>query len=391
MTAAIPRRTAAARTDRRRPIHATDRVLVWTRAGGCCELCGRYLAEGPLTRRADLAGELAHIVGQGTGPGSPRGQVDMPAEARDKAANLMLVCRSDHREIDRDGSLDAVTIKWLQDKKATHEARIRRVVALAEDQHSAVLRLIGDVDTAVGQITLETAADAIFRAGRYPDFAGSYDQAGIAINVREIPGEANLAEAYWVAARQRIDEGVRRLRDGLRADTVRHVSVFAFARIPLLVYLGAALDDTFTVDIYQRHRLDQTWNWKDTDAAEFRANLPAELGEEAVLILNVSGTVDPTELEGPLATLPRITVETATPGVDVMASRASLQNFETTIRDLFARLEAPTKALRRLHVVGALPISAAVALGRAHSSAVHPSLVLYARKDQRYHLALEIP
>jgi hypothetical protein len=42
-------------------------------------------------------------------------------------------------------------------------------------------------------------------------------------------------------------------------DGVHHLSVFAFARLPLLVYLGSCLDDTIATDIYQRHRLNEAW------------------------------------------------------------------------------------------------------------------------------------
>lgn len=55
----------------RRKLPERERFLVWVRAGGCCELCGRYLLEGDLTGRADRLGELAHIVGQSTGKKSP--------------------------------------------------------------------------------------------------------------------------------------------------------------------------------------------------------------------------------------------------------------------------------------------------------------------------------
>ncbi|MGY5631140.1 SAVED domain-containing protein [Streptomyces sp. UC1A3] len=58
----------------------------------------------------------------------------------------------------------------------------------------------------------------------------------------------------------------RRLAEALREDTVQHVSVFGFARLPLLVYFGSRLDDTFAVTIYQRHRSTEAWNWPDNPA-----------------------------------------------------------------------------------------------------------------------------
>ncbi|WP_089107345.1 hypothetical protein [Streptomyces hyaluromycini] len=46
--------------------------------------------------------------------------------------------------------------------------------------------------------------------------------------------------------------------------------------------------------------------------------------------------------------------------------------------------------LRRLHVLAAVPVSAAVALGRVHDADVHPCLVVYDRTGGQYSAALEI-
>lgn len=44
---------------------------------------------------------------------------------------------------------------------------------------------------------------------------------------------------------------------------MRHVSVFGFARIPLLVMLGDQLDDKFPTDVYEHHRDGLRWKWAD--------------------------------------------------------------------------------------------------------------------------------
>ena len=63
--------------------------------------------------------------------------------------------------------------------------------------------------------------------------------------------------------------------------------------------------------------------------------------------------------------------------------------FETAIRELFASLEATAKSIRRLHVLPALPLSAAVTLGRVRDPLVHPTLLIYDRADAGYQPALE--
>src|SRR5436190_21411863 len=41
-----------------------------------------------------------------------------------------------------------------------------------------------------------------------------------------------------------------------------HISLFALAPIPLLVYLGRQLSNKVPVDPYQRHRDTEDWAWK---------------------------------------------------------------------------------------------------------------------------------
>ena len=122
-----------ARNDRRsqrRSIPAAERLKVWVRSGGRCAVCGTYLLEGKLTRREFSLGELAHIVGQRPTPGSPRGQVELAESERDKADNLMLVCASEHDEIDREGALDVLTVERLGKLKRDHEDWVQRMTGL---------------------------------------------------------------------------------------------------------------------------------------------------------------------------------------------------------------------------------------------------------------------
>src|SRR4051794_22903139 len=138
---------------RRRDIPDAQRLLVWVRSGGCCAMCGKYLLEGQVTGRPNAWGEMAHIVGQGRGPASPRGQVEMSDKDRDSADNLILLCPGEHDDIDRAGSLGVATIEWLRGVKSKHEERIRQLVNLGRDQRTAVFRVIGDIYGDTVQVT----------------------------------------------------------------------------------------------------------------------------------------------------------------------------------------------------------------------------------------------
>ena len=73
----------------------------------------------------------------------------------------------------------------------------------------------------------------------------------------------------------------------------------------------------------------------------------------------------------------------------MLCSRRSLEAFTVTLREVYAALDAH-KGVRRLHVVGAVPLTAAVQIGRLRDPHVHPTLVVYDRADGGYRRALEI-
>jgi hypothetical protein len=379
---------------RRKNIPADERLKLWVRSGGRCALCKRYLLEGDLTLLPLYLGESAHVVGQQDNVASPRGKAALPANERDLADNLILLCPDHHTEVDKKLATSLITVEWLTEQKVKHEAWIRKVTGLDPKRTTTVLRLVADLRGRSVELDRVSATAAVVRGdARFAEFYLSADNAGIEIDLRQMPGEATPSTDYWRRCQEKIDEVIdHKLVEAVRGGHVTHLSVFAFARLPLLVYLGSKLDDTYEVEVYQRQRSDESWGWPGTDAATFTTTGSTPAGQEAAaLILNVSGTIDPADLPAEVRDLPRFVVAIdGAPGVDAITSRASLDAFEAAVRGLFASLEEGGKVIRRLHVFAALPISAAVVLGRAHDRHVHPSLVLYDRTDGAYSLALEI-
>lgn len=310
--------------------------------------------------------------------------------------NVLLACESCHEEIDDQLVTGILDVARLTAIKAAHEQRIRHVTTLPDDQRSLVLRVVGKLRGEPVEVTPSTAAKTVIDSGRFPWFDLDRDRLGAEVDLRSLPGERTADEDYYRMACRAIDEVVEtRLHDAIRSGDVRHVSVFAFARLPLLVYLGAKLEDNCTIEVYQRHRNTQQWAWND-EAEDHHFAVTADgaldVATEAVLILNVSGRIDPRQIPQQLAGLPLLVIAPdATPGADVLASRGSLNAFCTAVRDLNATLDA-VKNVRRLHVIGALPPAAAVELGRLHDQHIHPALVVYSRtNDDTYLPALEIP
>jgi hypothetical protein len=371
---------------------------LWVRAGGRCAICNRDLLDGGLTDEPVSLGELAHIVGHKESTGSPRGMTKYPKEKRDDPENILLACGECHDEVDDPATLTSFTVEKLGAIKQAHEDRISHVTSLGGDRRTVVLRVLGNVRGRPVELTKRTASEAVIASGdRFPLFNLALDRQGIEADLRPIAGEDTAGDDYYTAAKAVIDETIdHRLRDGIRTGHIEHVSVFAFARLPLLVHLGRKLDDVHGVALYQRHRSTEAWTWPSDDPEpQFTLDTRATSDghTEAVLIANVSGTIHPDELPEDVRHLPVFTLRhdgvAAEP--DTIRSKAGLELYKAALRGFFAEIEERHKQVRRLHVFAALPITAAVELGRVPDPDVHPALLVYDRLDDgSYRPALEV-
>jgi hypothetical protein len=366
------------------------------------------LLDGNLTSEPVSLGELAHIVGQQQSASSPRGLADFPKSKRDLADNIILACGECHAEIDDPATLNSFTVQKLLENKRKHEERIKHVTGLDGDRRTVVLRMIGQLRGRPLELAQKTAMEAVIASSdRFPYFTLAYDRHGIEIDLRQLPGESPVIGEgfdgqsaptmdYYNAAKSMIDDIVdNQLGDGIKKGHVEHVSVFAFARLPLLVYLGRKLGDGYGVDLYQRHQASDSWTWPAVKPpVDFTIDIPeVSIGVEAVLLASVSGTVHENEIPESLNHCPVFRIEPLgrTPTGGIIDSRVTLENLRATFRKFFGELERHHKNITRLHLFGALPISAAIALGRVRDPVIQPSLVTYDRVDYgSYQLALEI-
>ena len=374
--------------------HTTRLLLV--RSGGRCAVCNRDLFTSEVTWKTVGLGERAHNVGRSTGERSPRGSDPLPLKERDEADNLLLLCGTCHDDLDHPTNLDVLTVTQLRSIKEVHESRIEQLLAIPPDNATTVLRMQGHIGDAAVHIDRTAAASAVLGQNRFARFPLSPDRTGLEIDLRRVANPSPGNGDYYAAAQQIIDAFFsRQFAPAVEDGTIRHLSVFGLARWSLLVYLGASLGDKVDTDIYQRHRSAEGWRWPDSgDSTKFTWELtPGDEAEEAVLVLSLSAAVHLGEIPADIraSSAYRIApVDNATPHYDVIGSPESLRSAERALRGVLADIEHHHKQICRLHVLGAAPLSACIALGRALTRGVHPALVLYDRVDNTYVQALEI-
>lgn len=364
-------------------IKPSEKLKVWVRAGGRCAICTRYLLEDGLVGVEVTSGEMAHIIGQAANEDSPRGVYNRPKDERNDADNLVLMCPNDHTAIDLRQLADLMTVDRVLEMKHRHEDRILHATELVAEADTVVLRLIGDVPGATVELTRQTTAAAVLAAGsRFPNFDLAFDRHSIEIDLQHIPGNGN--KAYFRNAAKAIDAVCdHRLHDGIVTRQIQHLSVFAFARLPLLVYLGSKLDDTIGVDLFQRQRTTDSWTWQPGKGARYQTICHRQGTPDGSisLMVNISGNINDHELPAALNETALYEIRPTMAPCDTTRFRTSAEfaNFSDEYRRFLGRLELDHKRARKLHLFAAAPVAAAVELGRARDPNVHPTFVVYQR------------
>ncbi len=374
-----------------------EKLRLWVRAGGRCEICNKYLLEDELTVRPINLGEMAHNVGRKDSKRSPRGDSPLPVEKRNTADNLLLLCQDHHTVIDSRRHAPDFSVDELSVIKARHEDRIRHLTGMGEDQETVVLRVVGDIRGASAELSQEHVREVVLEdANRYPRFALAYGGFDLEIDLRGLPREGT--PLYWEAGMARIQEILdSRLKQGAATGKVRHLSVFALTRIPLLVYLGYMIDDKVPVDLYQKHRdPNESWKWaSDAPVESFKTEVVRAGNDPAkvALLISLSGTPALDDLPSSIDddyTVFNISPVGTTPHRDILRSRQSLENFTSCYHMFLSSLEVSHKAADKIHLFGAMPVTAAVMCGRGLMRDAHPTLLVYDRSGEGYTYALEV-
>jgi hypothetical protein len=351
--------------------------------------------EEPFLERTINLGEQAHIAGATDAKGSPRGQSSVPLDERNDVENLVLLCLECHKIVDDKITQGDYTEQMLQDMKRSHEDRIRHLTGMSHDRETAVLRVFGSVRGSVPEMARDQAIRTVIDgAGRYARFPLAPQHHSIEIDLAHLGDPEEGGEAYWLLGRQIIDRKAQQIADQVHEKLVRHISVFALARIPLLIYLGYKLDDKIPVDLYQKHRgKDEGWLWPDDEPeARFEFSKVREGGDGVAVVLSLSGSIPlgdlPKEIGG--AAVYEIRPVGADPNPNLFRNRGTLDAFVRAYQDLLSRLERDHPGLSQVHLFPAIPITAAIAAGRGIMRHAQPTFRVYDRVGSEFKPVLEV-
>lgn len=363
-------------------ISADTTLRLWVLAGGRCEYCNSYLLEDEFSGHTVNLGERAHIVGASDSPRSPRGDDELASDERQNVDNLMLMCGTHHRVID--SLIEEHTVAGLREMKRRHEARIRLLTALTEDAETVVLRVMGGIRGAPVEVPRRAVLAAVLADQRYPRYPLAVEGEDLEVDLRRLPDEGD--PSYWSTGYRMIEQAAARVREA--QGPIRHLSVFALARIPFLVALGYCLDDKIPVMIYQRRRDgtgDKGWGF-DPGASPVRFAVNKLTGdrEEPRVALAVSLTASIGEdvmAAANGAAVYEVVPDGVPPSRNLLTARASLDEFAAAYHAFLAMVESDHPDCSELAIFAAAPAAAAVQLGRGIMRDSQPGLVVYDRNS----------
>lgn len=349
-----------------------ERVL-YARTAGRCEFdgCNRSLFENGLTRSIGNFGEKAHIVA--FSEAGPRGADGPRPEDIDALGNIMLLCRICHAEIDQNPERYPRAV--LEQYKRAHEDRIALVTSAAPDRKTTIVQL----KARIGGKPVSIPAPDVFAAvaPMFPEDPNAYVVDVSAFDDRD-PG-------FLPAAMRRIDEVLRPLHEEkLIGHPAKHISVFAFGPIPLLVYLGSRLSDKLAVDFFQFHRIPKTWKWNESTghpaAFEVRERRSGTDPRNVALLMSVSGVVNLDRLPQSIGSsfhVFELAPRNMAPSLFVLNTREDLMGFRRGFLDALSLFERTNPDVDRIHLFPAIPLPCAVMTGHDLLTKAHPTIEVY--------------
>lgn len=352
------------------PAKVINQLLV--KSVGRCQYrgCNKSLYKDLVTKKDFNQSYIAHIVADE--PGGPRGDTARSKLLSKDLNNLMLLCDTHHRLVDKIDVAGHQEATLLEMKKE-HEDRIERVTAIAPNMQSHILTYRANVGVHTREVSYQTASQYL-QPEYYPAEADTID---LSLS-NSVERDKNIT--FWSGEITNLEKQVeKKLHRSFAKGEIKHLSVFAFAPIPLLIKLGTLINDISVAEIYQPVRSPNTWKLTN-DTASVSYNVIAPVSKHKIVALNISlsATITSDRITTVLGDGCSIyTITIASPFNDYLKSKTDLVEFGNIMRKVFDRIKTEYNDTTPLHIFPALPIATAIELGRVWMPKADMPLYIY--------------
>ncbi|HHA2422482.1 HNH endonuclease [Stenotrophomonas maltophilia] len=362
---------------------------VWIRAAGHCELCGRDLSYERLSLSIAKLGEVAHILpASPDGPrGSNGGTVTSLADLSDRndPGNLMLLCDSCHREIDKTPSFYPA-----EDLTAQHEAfieSIRFAATRAKANQGQGVLIQGNHFETLARIDPTEIQTALWRDRTRP--VGR----PLIIDLPRLDGGVR-DDAYYVAVRKKLKYSIDRDIPSTQSDDGDGLvlGIAGIADMPSMMLAGQAIGDRRRRKLYSSDRKTGLV-WPDISAKpkDFKFEFEKiDAGPVAFLLeISVVLSTDAIHAATTVGSIARFTA--SDPSYSYIRNGEFIDHFREQIQPALGIIEAHTA--EPIHLFMAIPAALAFELGALLSTNHRHKYIVYDIDDQsktyRQHTTIE--
>jgi len=360
-------------TDRGRgssPNDITVRMLCGV-AAGRCEFKG--CQESFFCDKVTLANLnnafVAHIIASSAK--GPRGDEGLSHQLSEKLDNLMLMCHTHHKLVDDNPEVYPAEV--LQDMKRSHEERIERIHGMMEATETELVLLSSPIKGKSKVMIDERATKRAVLVER--QIASSYAHRIFVDSAFEY-----RTSNYWVDLSSKLQSNYNTTVLSLMAQNPNaHLSVFPIAPIPLIIKFGEMLGEKIPIDIYQKTRTPNTWEWLSTEQTNsFEIMMERrKSGSSVALILSLTASVA-VERVLEIADYDNVYIIKASQNdTDSIKSRLDLSCFwhqYQTVCDVILNTLGRDVTI---DLFPAIPVSAAFEVGRRYMPRAYPPIRIF--------------
>lgn len=370
-----------------RDISDRNQLILCIQAGGRCEFdgCNKYLFEHHLTHKRFNFAQMAHIVA--FSELGPRGDVlDRPTDINN-LDNLMLMCHPCHKQID--DFPEEFSRETLEGYKKAHEERIHLLTSASPDRKTSALIITSKIGGKPVKISPAEIIEAV--SPRYPA-----TRSGTIIDLTKIE---DVGEAFYRVATKLVRSKIEYfLESAMMDEKTNHLSLFALAPIPILVYAGNLLSNKVPNDLFQKHRDTKNWKWKNEgELVQNKVNIVKEGTDrkKVALVLSLSGKIYLEDLPSKVineASVYEIILGNELPHPLFLNQNQDLINFSVIYQQTLRLIGANHGKLEELHLFPAIPAPVAVVCGQELMPKMDPVLVVYDgdKREGGYYRVLEV-
>lgn len=348
-----------------------NKYMLWSISGGRCQYrgCNKILHTDILTKRNFNQSYIAHIVADSAG--GPRGSEIRSAQLADDINNLMLLCDIHHRLIDKD---DVAGHKedFLLKMKEEHEKRISNACAIAPDKQSHIITLNANIGAHTPNVQYSITSQFL-SPDYYPAEPKSIDLG----TVNSLNKDSD--SSFWTYEihnlQQRFDCFIYPL---LNSGEIKHISLFPFGPMPILMKLGTMMNDIYAVDVRQKRRRPDTWAFEKDIDTDYIFEAAQEVKANVALKIELSDFISNDRITSVLGDDTSIySIKIQNPDNDFVKSRKQITDFGAKMREVFRDIKRIHGQHAVMNIFPTMPVSLAVQLGRVWMPKADLAMTIY--------------